>query len=53
MPIRLAVFDIAGTTINDGDAVADAFILAFSKHNLQVDKSEVKALMGYKKNAGN
>jgi phosphonatase-like hydrolase len=49
MPIRLAVFDIAGTTINDGDAVADAFILAFSKHNLHVDKSEVKPLMGYKK----
>lgn len=49
MHYRLAIFDMAGTTIIDRDAVATCFISAFARHNILVEKEEVNPLMGYKK----
>ena len=49
MGYRLAVFDMAGTTVADQDAVARSFVSAFSKNGIQVDTPIVKPLMGYKK----
>lgn len=47
--IKLAVFDIAGTTVKDKGDVADAFMHAFNKFNYSIPESEVHTLMGYKK----
>lgn len=49
MPILLAVFDIAGTTVADDNAVAAAFQKAFEQHGISIAEDEVKPLMGYKK----
>jgi phosphonatase-like hydrolase len=49
MSIRLAVFDMAGTTVADQYAVANAFREAFRMNNIEIDKEEVQPLMGYKK----
>ena len=50
MPIRLAVFDIAGTTVADDHAVANAFRNAFESYGYgDVSEEDVKPLMGYKK----
>ena len=50
MPIRLAVFDIAGTTVADDHAVANAFLSAFESYGYKdVSEEDVKPLMGYKK----
>jgi len=50
MSIRLAVFDIAGTTVADDNAVATAFRHAFESYGYaQVSDEDVKPLMGYKK----
>jgi phosphonatase-like hydrolase len=49
MNYRLAIFDMAGTTIIDRNAVADCFISAFARQNIVVEKEEVNPLMGYKK----
>jgi phosphonatase-like hydrolase len=50
MSIRLAVFDIAGTTVADQHVVADAFCNAFKSYGYDgVVKADVKPLMGYKK----
>ena len=50
MAIRLAVFDIAGTTVADQHVVADAFCKAFKSYGYDgVVKEDVKPLMGYKK----
>jgi phosphonatase-like hydrolase len=50
MSIRLAVFDIAGTTVADDHAVATAFRHAFESYGYKdVSEEDVKPLMGYKK----
>ena len=50
MPVRLAVFDIAGTTVIDDHAVANAFRKAFESYGYsEVSEEDVKPLMGYKK----
>jgi len=50
MSFKLAVFDIAGTTVADDSAVANAFCNAFNTYGYQeVSEEDVKPLMGYKK----
>lgn len=50
MSVRLAVFDIAGTTVADNNAVAGAFRKAFDLYGYEgVTEEDVKPLMGYKK----
>ena len=49
MSILLAVFDIAGTTVADDNAVASAFQKAFEQHGIIIAEEEAKPLMGYKK----
>jgi phosphonatase-like hydrolase len=50
MSVRLAVFDIAGTTVADDHAVANAFCKAFESQGYdEVSEEDVKPLMGYKK----
>lgn len=50
MSIKLAVFDIAGTTVADQHVVADSFCKAFKLYGYDsVTKEDVKPLMGYKK----
>jgi phosphonatase-like hydrolase len=49
MAIKLAVFDMAGTTIADKNAVSDAFKNAFLSKNLIISEEMVNPLMGYKK----
>lgn len=50
MSIKLAVFDIAGTTVADDHAVATAFRHAFESYGYaDVSEEDVKPLMGYKK----
>ncbi len=49
MSIRLAVFDMAGTTIADEHAVASAFCNAFARFGYTITEDEVKPIMGYRK----
>ncbi len=49
MAFKLAVFDMAGTTVEDQDAVAHSFVSAFRKNGIEVAPDVVKPLMGYKK----
>lgn len=49
MPVKLAVFDIAGTTVADDSAVAIAFSKAFEVYGYAVAEEDIKPLMGYKK----
>jgi len=49
MNIDLAVLDIAGTTVQDSNDVAGAFVWAFENHGIRVDASMVRPLMGYAK----
>lgn len=49
MSIKLAVFDMAGTTVMDQDNVARAFIHAFAKQGLEIDTADANPLMGYHK----
>lgn len=49
MPIRMAVLDMAGTTIADDNAVFSAFKKAFEAHGLEVSEEMINPLMGYKK----
>jgi phosphonatase-like hydrolase len=46
---QLAVFDMAGTTVRDKGNVADSFIQAFLDHDIQVEESAVKRVMGWRK----
>ncbi len=49
-PIKLAVFDMAGTTIKDNSNVASAFLEAFFIHGFdQVTLEEAQEKMGYPK----
>ncbi|MBB6501327.1 HAD-IA family hydrolase [Pedobacter cryoconitis] len=50
MPIKLAVFDIAGTTIKDNHEVSKALQAALKKHNYTVNLTRINPLMGYEKN---
>ena len=49
--IDFAIFDIAGTTVEDKDFVASAFQKAFYSCGLEVTEAEVNPLMGYAKPA--
>lgn len=49
MSVQLAVFDMAGTTVQDNNNVADAFLHAFALHGIPVDTTMVTPLMGYHK----
>ena len=46
---QLVVFDMAGTTVEDKGNVANAFIDAFHRHNIEVERDEVKKVMGWRK----
>lgn len=46
---QLAVFDMAGTTIQDNSNVADAFMYAMQKHGYPITKEQADKVMGYKK----
>jgi len=47
--IELAVFDMAGTTVEDGDAVNASFRAALSSASIEVDPVAVNAVMGLPK----
>jgi phosphonatase-like hydrolase len=49
MDIRLAVFDLAGTTVKDDDFVALAFIDAFLREGIEVTPAVVNPWMGVRK----
>src|SRR5581483_4809403 len=49
MNIKLAVFDMAGTTVDDGDAVNDCLRAALANAGLVVQPSAVNAVMGLHK----
>jgi phosphonatase-like hydrolase len=49
MPVKLAVFDIAGTTVADDNAVATAFCKAFGLYGYTITEEDIYPLMGYKK----
>ena len=49
MPIELVVFDVAGTTVEDGDAVNSCFRAALAEFGLAVDPAAVNAVMGLHK----
>lgn len=50
MPIKLIVFDIAGTTVKDDHNVGKAFQAALKKHHYDVPLETISPLMGYEKN---
>jgi phosphonatase-like hydrolase len=50
MPIKLVVFDIAGTTVKDDHDVSKAFQAALKKSNYDVPLELINPLMGYEKN---
>lgn len=47
--IELAVFDLAGTTVYDGDGVSAAFQAALGTHGISADPAAVNAVMGLPK----
>ncbi len=49
MPIRLTVFDVAGTTILDDDAVIDAVESTLGAGGVHVERPAIKAVMGVPK----
>jgi len=49
MTYRLAVFDMAGTTVADDNAVGMAFQLAFRNNGYEITLEDVNPLMGYHK----
>lgn len=49
MPVKLVVFDIAGTTVLDKNFVASAFQNAFKKQGISVSTEDINPLMGYEK----
>ena len=46
---KLAVLDIAGTTVVDKDFVAIAFVEAFMQYGIDLKIEEINPLMGFKK----
>jgi len=49
MPIKLVVFDIAGTTVQDEESVMLAFQSTLKNYGYDIPVKEVAPLMGYKK----
>lgn len=49
MSIRLAVFDMAGTTVADDNHVAKAFQEAFRRNGIEIEQEAANQLMGYHK----
>jgi phosphonatase-like hydrolase len=49
MSIKLAVFDMAGTTVSDNNDVAKAFQKAFAENGMYIATESVNPLMGYHK----
>ncbi len=49
MAIKLAVFDMAGTTVEDKDFVADALVKAFEKQELYISHKHANTKMGIPK----
>jgi phosphonatase-like hydrolase len=49
MQVRLVVFDIAGTTVHDGDAVSSTLRAALAAAGIAVEPEAVKAVMGLPK----
>ena len=49
MPVKLVVFDMAGTTVKDENKVADTFSAAMQKYGYLVTVADVNPLMGYEK----
>ena len=47
--IELVVFDMAGTTVRDRGNVADAFLAACKEHGIELERAEVKKVMGFRK----
>src|SRR5262245_36655834 len=47
--IELVVFDLAGTTVHDGDAVKNAFRAALAAVGAEADPARVTAVMGLPK----
>jgi phosphonatase-like hydrolase len=50
MPVKLVVFDIAGTTVKDDHNVSKAFQAALKKYGYEVPLDMINPLMGYEKN---
>ncbi len=50
MPVKLVVFDIAGTTVKDDHNVSKAFRAALEKYGYDVPLDMINPLMGYEKN---
>jgi phosphonatase-like hydrolase len=50
MPVKLVVFDIAGTTVKDDHNVSKAFQAALKKYDYEVPLDMINPLMGYEKN---
>ena len=49
MAIKLVVFDMAGTTVEDKDNVHEALINGFKKYNLAIDREDANSVMGIPK----
>ena len=49
MPIKLIVFDIAGTTVKDDNNVSEAFQSALAKFEVHVELNVINPMMGYEK----
>lgn len=49
MPVKLVVFDMAGTTVTDKNFVATAFQKAFKNRDIIISSEEINPLMGYEK----
>jgi phosphonatase-like hydrolase len=49
MPVKLVVFDMAGTTVTDKNFVATAFQNAFKNQDIAISSEEINPLMGYEK----
>jgi phosphonatase-like hydrolase len=49
MPIKLVVFDMAGTTVKDNDNVHASLQKAFEMEGITVSRNEVNDVMGYPK----
>lgn len=47
--IKLVVFDLAGTTVHDGDAVASCFRAALASFGVEPERAAVNAVMGLPK----
>jgi phosphonatase-like hydrolase len=50
MPVKLVVFDMAGTTVKDNHDVSKAFQAALKKSHYEVPIELIDPLMGYEKN---